>query len=252
MQIQIFIKKAFIISTLFCFSINSYAQKNDSTNVKTEFSGTATITNNGVALIPAFSLGKPAMMFDFVARGKKLSFEPSMYFAVEGAKPWAFFFWVRYKLVNSTKFKFNIGVHPSFLFSNTVVINNGTTQDVLKTNRYWVGELSPNYLLSKNISLSVYYLYGKGATTDVSQNTQFLALNAVFSNIKLSNKFYMRLVPQVYYLNIDNIDGFYASSSLVLVKKNFPISISAMASKSIKINMGGEGFVSNIGLSYSY
>lgn len=76
----------------------SFSQKNDSTIVAGHFGGAVTITNKGISIVPNLTLGKPAVIFDLSVGKRKLSFEPSLRFALEG-KPWSFLFWWRYKLV---------------------------------------------------------------------------------------------------------------------------------------------------------
>ena len=54
-----------------------------------DFRGTASITNNGISLVPSFSLGDPALLFDLKFTKGRLSFEPDMRFAqhlIEGHK----------------------------------------------------------------------------------------------------------------------------------------------------------------------
>jgi hypothetical protein len=43
--------------------------------------GALTVTNNGISLLPTFSLGKPAAIFDLTVGGEKLSFDPQFRFA---------------------------------------------------------------------------------------------------------------------------------------------------------------------------
>ena len=67
---------------------NSFAQTTDSaTHKPLILATTASVTNNGVSLIPTFTLGKPAMMINFTV-GRKLTFEPEFRYSLAG-KPWA-------------------------------------------------------------------------------------------------------------------------------------------------------------------
>lgn len=75
----------------------------DSTEKINYFGASATITSNGISLLPSFSLGKPAAMFD-MKMGRKLTFEPQFRVSLEG-KPWAFIFWWRYKIFSDRKFQ---------------------------------------------------------------------------------------------------------------------------------------------------
>ena len=75
-QLKTFNLKTTIIFALSHYSYASFAQKTDSTKAVPYVSGAITITNNGLSLIPTFSLGKPTTVFDFAAGRKRLSFEP--------------------------------------------------------------------------------------------------------------------------------------------------------------------------------
>jgi hypothetical protein len=94
-------KNAFLLFVLFNLSFLAFSQKSDSTKVDNYFGGTVTVTNNGISLIPTFSIDKPAVLFDLTAGRGKLSFEPQLRFSLDG-KPWTFFFWWRYKLLNTS------------------------------------------------------------------------------------------------------------------------------------------------------
>ena len=85
---------------LMLFSVQLQAQER---RFLDDFRGTASITNNGISLVPSFSLGDPALIFDLKFTKKRLSFEPDMRFALEG-KPWTFIFWFRYKAVQKERF----------------------------------------------------------------------------------------------------------------------------------------------------
>jgi hypothetical protein len=123
----------------------------------------------------------------------------------------------------------------------------------LVVRRYLAGELAPGYFLNKNIIIGMYYLYSRGIEKELTRNTNLISLRGSFSNIRLSDQFYLRFNPQVYYLNMDDIDGFYFNSTLTLAKRNFPLSISAMINEPIKTNISaGNGFLWNVSLIYSF
>ena len=77
---NVFIRKAVLFSVFLHLSSVSFSQKADSTKVVNHISGAVTVTNNGISLIPTFSLGKPATVLDFAAGRKKLSFDPQLRF----------------------------------------------------------------------------------------------------------------------------------------------------------------------------
>ncbi len=130
---------------------------------------------------------------------------------------------------------------------------NGIPEDVMVSKRYLAAELSPNYFLTKNISVGMYYLHSRGFDEGVTKNVHFLTINSKFSNIKLSNQVYFSFYPQIYYLKMDEQDGFYFTSTFALAKKNFPISLQSIINKVIDTNItASKDFVWNISLIYSF
>jgi hypothetical protein len=245
-------KNASLLFVLFNLSLLAFSQKSDSTKVDNYFGGTVTFTNNGISLIPTFSIDKPAVLFDLTAGRGKLSFEPQFRFSLDG-KPWTFFFWWRYKLINTSKFFVRVGVHESLSYSTLSVVTNGESKDNIVTQRYLAGEFTPNYFLTKNISVGFYYLYSYGFDNEYVRNTNFGMLNMNFSNIKLSDKFFLSYMPQIYYLRINWNDGYNITSTLTLSRKNFPVLFSVFGNKTIKSDVPGhKDFVWNASLIYSF
>jgi hypothetical protein len=241
----------FFLFCIFSLSVNVSFSRQDSTKVINYFGGAVNLTNNGISLLPSFSLGKPAIMFDMVVGRKKLSFEPQFRFALEG-KPWSFLFWWRYKLLKTPKWAINIGAHPAIAFKERTYMVNGEAKDVIVSQRFLAGEFAPSLAISPTISLGIYYLYAHGFENDASKSTNFFALRSNFSAIKLSRQWYMRCMPQFYYLSIDDKNGFYVNSTFTLAKNNFPIAITSIISKTIKTDIVGKDFVWNIGLNYAF
>ena len=251
LKFQRFVREILILS-ITMISSNVLSQVSDSTKIPSNFAGAVTVTNNGVSLIPTFTLGKPAVTFDLDMGRRKLSFEPEFQFSLEG-KPWGFFFWWRYKLVSNSKFFIRIGAHPALSFSTLQVTTNGVTQETITAQRYLAGEFCPNYFLSKNISVGMYYLYSYGLDNKYVRNTNFLMLNMNFTNIKLSNKFSVSYMPQVYYLRVNDKVGYNITSTITLTKKDFPVSLSAFANKTIQSDIPGiKNFAWNVSLIYAF
>ena len=226
-----------------------FSQSADST--KTVVTGATSVTNNGISLVPAFSLGDPAVIFDVGIRRNRFSFEPQLAFSIKDAKPWYFVFWLRYKLLESQKFNMRVGFHPGFLFSTTNIPVNGVDKEYFTTSRFFVGELAPSYSLTKNISIGAYYQYSRGYNSDLKQSN-FLGLNMNFSDISLGDQFYMQILPQIYYLKNDDKDGVYVSSDIKLAKRNFPLSISSLLNQKIRSEIPSDNFLWNITLTYTF
>ncbi len=245
------IKRLLLLIIFLILTHLAYSQKVDSVKFVNHFGGGVSITNNGISLLPNLTLGEPAMIFD-MSVGRRLSFEPQFRFSLEG-KPWTFLFWWRYKLIETEKVRMNIGAHPAILFAQDTSTINGSVEDILISKRYVAGEISPSYLLTKNISIGIYYLYSHGFDAGTTKNVHFVTINFKLANIKLFGQFYMNFHPQAYYLRMDENDGYYITSTWTLARKNFPLSISGIINKTVQTNIAAsKSIVWNISLNYSF
>ncbi|MDV7137246.1 hypothetical protein R3X28_00075 [Maribacter sp. TH_r10] len=216
-----------------------------------DFRGTASLTHNGISLVPSFSLGDPAAIIDLKLTKGKLSFEPDMRFALEG-KPWSFLFWFRYKAIEKERFSLRIGAHPALNFRTVSVIRDGQTEELLESRRYIAAEIVPNYKISEKVSVGMYYLRGQGFDEGIKQSN-FLVLNSSFTNLNITENLYFNISPQAYYLTLDDDQGYYVVTFITLAKKDFPLSISSILNKAIDTEIVPEDdFIWNISLVYSF
>ena len=245
-------KTGLFVVAFLLLTYRSFSQKTDSTKSSSYFSGSASITNNGISIVPTFSLEKPAAIFMLSAGKGRFSFDPDIRFSLSG-KPWTFLFWARYKLVNNDKFQVNAGTHLGLNFRRSVLPVNGDSAELNVVRRYLAGELYPRILLTKDISIGIYYLYSHGLDKGTIGNTHFITLNTNFSNIKLTDQFFIKFNPQFYYLKLDAEDGFFFTSTLTVAKRNFPLSISGTINKRMESNItGSKNFIWNASLVYSF
>lgn len=229
----------------------SFAQSKDSTTqTPSFFRGQITATNNGISLIPNFSLNNPAALFDLSVGKGRLSFDPMFRFGLN-TNPWVFVFWFRYKLIAKQKFSMSIGAHPSYLFRTEILTTNGVSKEVMTTQRYFAWEATPTYHLSKKIGIGLYYLGSHGLTKDLIQYTHFVALRSIISNISLGKHFNFMFIPQVYYLKQDQLTGTYINATFGFAKNNFPVSISLIANQTLQSEIVGKDFLWSVGLVYN-
>jgi hypothetical protein len=216
------------------------------------FRGNISVTNNGLSLIPAFSLGRPAAIFEMSMGGERLSFDPELRFALDG-KPWSFVFWWRYKIVKSNKFNLHVGAHPAFIFTTTMEPDvNGQMVETTKAQRFFAAEIAPSYTISPKTKLSFLYLAGRSLGKVPFSLNQFVTIGPSFTNIPISQKYFFNARPQVFYLKMNEKDGFFASSSMVIGRKNFPISLGGIVSKVIVSEIEVDNWIWNISLIYSF
>jgi hypothetical protein len=233
-------------------SVCSFSQIKDSSKAVYHFSGTGSITNNGISLIPSFSLGKPALLMLMSLGGKRLSIDPDIRFSLQG-KPWTFVFNARYKLLNKGRVSMITGVNLGLNFRETLVhISSVPTKNMI-ARRYLGLELNSSYLIAKNISVGNYYLYSRGIDNGTIKNTHFFTVNGNFSHIRILREMYMRLNSQFYYLNQNGKDGLFFSPAFTLYNGNFPLAVSSILNKTIVTNIpGNKAFIWNLGLMYTF
>jgi hypothetical protein len=237
---------------LFLFSYTAFSQKTDSIKNIRFISGAVGVTNNGISIVPSFSLGKPAVIFNLSVGKNRFSFDPDIRFSLSG-KPWSFLFWGRYQIANQGKFLMTAGTHLGLNFKTSALPVNGDSSQTTVVRRYLAAEMFPRYMLTKNISVGIYYLLSHGLDPGTIRTTNFITFNVNFANIKLSDQFFMRINPQVYFLKLDAQDGFYFTSTFTLAKKNFPLFISSIINAEINSSIAGsKKFTWNLSLNYAF
>jgi hypothetical protein len=245
-------KRIFALFLLSCLFYDSFSQTTDSIQIPFRFAGAVTVTTKGISTVPNLTLGKPAAIFDISAGKGRLSFEPQLRFALEG-KPWSFLFWWRYKLLRTDKFQVNLGAHPAISFRRKMITVNDQTEEDMVVRRYLAGELAPSYFPAKNISIGLYWLYSRGIEKDLTRNNNLISVRGSFSNLRITDQFYLRINPQVYYLIMDDKDGLYFNSTITLARKRFPVSVSSLINQPIKTNIEiGNEFLWNLSITYSF
>jgi hypothetical protein len=163
-------------------------------------------------------------------------------------------FWWRYYATISNKFKVTLHTNYSFSYKTiTSYSSAGTPQDLIRTTRYLVGAVAPNYQFNKYIGVGIYLFYNLGIEKFITQNTYMASFQPPFSNIHVAKNVVARFGPEIYYLKMDNKDGVYLNTTLSVSKKNFPLSVSALINKPLKSNIQAEyDLLWNVGLVYSF
>ncbi|MEZ5072487.1 MAG: hypothetical protein R2751_16355 [Bacteroidales bacterium] len=223
-------------------TVVSIGQEDGGKGKPVSLSGSAGITNNGISLIPNFSLGDPATLFNVSVSKGRLSFASDFNFSLE-AKPWYILYWARYQLVDAEKFKLGTGTHLGLNFLSST----------MQYERYWVIDLTPTYILSRKVSLGAYYLHSRGLDPGTVGASHFLTLQVNVTNIQIVKDFHLGFNPQIYFLKQDDPHGFYATSTLSLSKQDFPLTLVALINQPLRTEIvAGNEFVWNLSLLYTY
>jgi len=239
---------------LFFITYSLFAQnEDDSTSKENIFSAVVTVQNKGISTIPNLTLGKPAIIFD-MKLGRKLTFEPEFRYSLETGKPWAIVFWWRYYLTFSDKFKVTFHANHSLSYKSIDVYDSdGTPQEIIRTNRYLAGALSPVYQVNKYIGIGAYLFYARGLDPNMTRNTYLASFRPAFSNIPITRNIVARIAPEIYYLRMEENEGSFFNARFLISKKNCPFSLSGLINKPIKSNIPSEfDFLWNVGVSYTF
>jgi hypothetical protein len=240
-----------LIFANFFVSTSLIAQEQTPAKPTGQFGGVITATNNGVSIIPSFTLGRPALLFDLSLSGERFSFDPMLRFGMDG-KPWSFVFWGRYKAIKDKPFTLTLGAHPAFIFAERIVKVNGQEKTMFVSQRFLAMEVAPMYKFSKRLSMGLYYLRGHGFNPIPPDNSNFLALNTVVSNIPVGGDFSLRVNPQLFFLKVDDNSGTYITSNFTVSKSGFPIGFQGLVNQKIKSTIPGDDFIWNVGLLYLF
>jgi hypothetical protein len=243
-----FLSKLLLITTLtLLLAMQVQAQESGSKQI----GGVITATNNGVSIIPSFTLGRPALLFDLSLSGERFSFDPMLRFGMDG-KPWSFVFWGRYKAIKDKPFTLTVGAHPAFIFSERLVKVNGQEKTMFVSQRFLAMEVAPMYKFSNRLSMGLYYLRGHGFNPIPPDNSNFIALNTVISGVPVGGGFNMRINPQLFFLKVDDTSGTYITSNFTVTKPGFPIGFQGLVNQKIKSTIAGDDFIWNVGIMYLF
>ncbi|MFN8430871.1 MAG: hypothetical protein U0V04_12910 [Spirosomataceae bacterium] len=226
------------------FSQIGFSQKTDTTKAKIQLKSSSAIllSTNGVSPFPNILYGKPTINLALSIGKKGLFFEPDLRWGLNG-KPWMYVYWLRYKLKKSEKFGINIGVHTAYNIKPCSCIIEGKDENRYIARRNIAYEFVPSIYISDRLLFSFQYLQTKGLDKNYgTQMSRFLSFQPKFPKISLSKSLFIAYFPQLYHLKIDNSKGFYFSQMLSLNRKNFPINVSSVLTKTIKSTIPGNSF----------
>jgi len=248
------ITKPFLIVVLLAGTLSIKSQEPEGTKPVYHFDGSVGITNNGFSFIPLFSLGKPAAVVNLSVGGDRFSFDPQFRFDLDGFKPWTFIFIWRYKIIQKEHFQMKVGAHlPTYSFREVTSLIDGETQVRLVPYRVVAAELMPTYTISEHISVGAYYIRGFALETfDENRHIDYLSLRAHFAQLHISKQFYLNWNPEVYYLNLYGLNGFYAAQSISLGHQKIPVSLETTMNIKLKSEIETKGFDWNISLVYTF
>lgn len=217
-------------------------------STRTNYSASVSLNSNGIASIPAFSLGKPAVIASITVQRGRFSYDPVLAYGPD-MKPWFIDNWLRYKIIRRTNFELRAG----FNFSNFFTQQNYSGEIVTKGERYFAGELAGFYRLGPKNVLSLMFWNDNGIEPG-SISGNYLSLADEVTGIPLWWKLHFGAQVQVFYIGYDGSnDGFFVSPKLSFGLNDFPLSVFLQATQVLDSNIEPDpGFKWNIGINYIF
>lgn len=244
--------RLFFLTGFFLLPFILFSREADSTKVPLDVGIKIGVTNNGFSFIPAFTLEEPATSLDISLKWKRFSIEPQFQYSLEG-KPWSFVFFYRYKALMKNRYQLTLGSHlPALAFVTEEFSTDEGRQTRIVADRIVAGEIINAFVVNPNVIVGLYYIYSRGVQIESLRNGHYLSFNATFSKIRLSEQINMIFSPQVFYLRLDDKDGYYVAARLNIAKSGFPVSFGSTLYKTFNNEIGGKDFNWNLSLYYTF
>lgn len=222
-------------------------EKPDSLKAKLKSTATFSLNSNGISSIPAFSLGKPAIIADVKLSKRRFSYEPVLAYGLN-MRGWFIDNWLRYNLVNKPLFELRTGVNFSTFFSEYKLPDD----ELWRTERYFAFELTGIHKLSPTSSLLFSYWNDRGQEKG-SLTGHFINFIAEKNDIPLGKSIFISGYFQLFYVDYNgNNDGLFISPKLSLAVKDLPMNLYFQIIQPLKSNIEpSPGFRWNLGFSYT-
>lgn len=206
------------------------------------------LNSNGMAPVPAFSLGKPALVSSITLSKGRFSYDPALAYNLE-LKPWYIDNWFRYKIILRPKFELRTGLNFSTFFSE-LEIND---EKILKAERYFAFSITGTYKFSPVSTLTLDYWSDNGQEKG-SMTGHFIYLAYDRSEISIAGNLLLSVNLMLFYVNYTGKnDGLFVSPKGSLSIINVPVSIFFQATQAIRSNISPQpGFKWNVGIGYSF
>jgi hypothetical protein len=204
--------------------------KKDTIPQSAKFSGMIQVTNNGISLVPAFSLDKPALLAFLDVSKKRFSYSPQFSFDYK-ARPWFMNQWLRYRLIEGKKVDFRTSVGYAFLYKTTEELKAGSVNEIIKIDRNVISEQLLTYKMTSNNSLTLSHLHGIPTSSD-GITLDLLTLGATLGGINLGKQFEMTVSPSIFYLSYtgDN-EGVFSTQNIMIKKPKSTFGLSFQATE---------------------
>jgi len=236
---------------LFFFVISNltFSKENaDSSATKLKFNGNVSFNTNGMAPIPAFSLGEPALIGAFSLQKRRFSYDGQIAYGLN-LRPWIIDNWLHYRIIYKPKFELRTGVDFAMFFSE---IDEGDHK-ILQGQQYITFEIATIFKFSPKSILSLMYWSDNGQDYGTISGSFY---NIVYErlDIEIGKALLLTGSLQLFYLEYTgNNDGLFISPRIAAAIKKIPLSLFFQATQALTTNTEpNPGFRWNAGLAYMF
>lgn len=240
-------KITFCLVFLSIFAVSYSIEKADSTKSKLRSGCTLSLNSNGIASIPSFSLGKPAIMASINLVKGRFSYDPVLAYDFN-FKPWVIDNWLHFKIIDKSSFELRTGVDISSFFSEFKLPD----ETILQGQRYFTYELAGTYKISARSFVSLAYWNDRGQDKGTIKG-HFFSLMGERSEIHLGNNVLLSANLHIFYVGYDgNNDGLFLSPKVSASIRDVPFAMFFHVIQALESNIKPfPGFRCNLGLSYT-
>lgn len=217
-------------------------------HLQAQTNGNIQLTNNGVAPVPIFSLGRPAIMASTVIRKGNFYFNPEFNLGLD-AKPWTIFSRVGYYVVDTKKLSIGLAANLNWFFmQRKPMLNN----EEFQLQRYGSLELNGEFRPVKNQRFLFSYWRSDRLDKVGVLYEDFVNFAYAFDNIKIGDSHIVNCKPSFFYLkDYGWVSGFFAAQTTTYQKQNWKCNVFLTTSFPVS-KMPGTDFVWNTGLNFPF
>jgi hypothetical protein len=240
MRKPLFLFFVLIAATAFSQSTDSGGSK------KLAASGSFSINSNGVASVPAFTLGDPAFITSVSIAKKRFSYDPVLGYGLD-LKPWFFDNWLHYKFVTRPIFEMRAGFNYSTYFSEYKLPD----ETILQGQRYFTFALEAVYTFKPKNTLQFAWWNDRGQEPGTITGN-FFSVTGERTEIEVAKKLLLSANVQLFYINYTGEnDGLFITAKVSAAVKNIPLLLYFHGIQAITSNFEPfPGFKCNVGLAY--
>lgn len=239
--------KFFCLIFLFLPVIGHSSEKADTTGSGLKAECNISINSNGIASVPSFSLGRPAVIASVGISKGRLSYDPVLAYDLQ-FKPWFIDSWIHWKLVKRPSFMIRTGINFSNFFSKLDLHD----EEILQGQRYWAFEIAGFYYPSPKTTLSLMYWSDRGQDPGTIIGN-YISLLGEKTGIRAGKNFLFSAGLQLFYIDYEGKnDGLFVSPKISLSLRDYPFSVFFQATQPVFSNISPfPGFKWNIGFLYT-